>query len=68
MSPNSRDADQAFRDQEEQEEVVEIDEHGRVTRPQKAPLPGDRKRNILRDPKGEYTAQRRCQTSRLVRS
>ncbi len=39
---------------QEVEEIVEIDEFGRVFRPNEAPRGTDKKPTILRDPKGEY--------------
>lgn len=46
--------DQAFEDQEDYEEIVEIDEHGNVYKPGEAPRSLGRKPTILRDPEGEY--------------
>lgn len=39
---------------EEYEELVEIDEFGRVHQPNQVPRDLDKKPTILRDPKGEY--------------
>lgn len=51
--PDSREAENAFRD-ESDEEVVEIDEDGRIYTRGGAPRADNRKPNILRDPQGEY--------------
>lgn len=51
--------DEAFDDQEDYEEVVEIDEYGRVYKPGDAPRGQSRKPTILRDPRGEYAVGRR---------
>ena len=45
---------QAFEAQEEYEEIVEIDERGRVFKPGEAPRSKRIKPTILRDPEGEY--------------
>lgn len=50
--------DQAFQDQENYEEVVEIDEHGNVYKPGDAPRTQGRKPTTLRDPEGEFSLQR----------
>lgn len=52
--PNPESTDQAFEDQADFEEIVEIDQHGNVYRPNEAPRGGGRKPTILRDPWGEY--------------
>jgi len=54
VASDPRRTDQAFEDQEDYEEIVEIDENGNVYRPGEAPRTADRKPTILRDPKGEY--------------
>ena len=46
--------DDAFEDQEDYEEIVEIDEDGNVYKPGEAPRSYDKKPTILRDPEGEY--------------
>ena len=52
-TPNS--TDKAFEDQEDYEEIVEIDEDGRVYKPGHAPRSVlGRKPTILRDPEGEF--------------
>ena len=51
--PNPNDTDRAL-ENEEYEEVVEIDEHGRIYQPNEAPRFTEKKPTILRDPKGEY--------------
>jgi hypothetical protein len=52
--PNPEDTDKALEDQDDYEEIVEIDEFGRVYRPNQAPRNSEKKPTILRDPKGEY--------------
>ncbi len=47
-------ADDALRDQEVDEELVEIDEEGNIHKPGQAPRSFGRKPTILRDPQGEY--------------
>ena len=54
MTPTGSHADEAFEDQEDFDEVVEIDEHGNIYKPGQAPRDYGRKPTILRDPKGEY--------------
>jgi len=54
MTPDRRRTDEAFDDQEDHEELVEIDEDGNVHKPGEAPRRGGRTPTILRDPKGEY--------------
>ena len=54
MVPDPDKADQAFEDQEDFEEIVEIDESGNVYRPGEAPRSSGRKPTILRDPEGEF--------------
>ena len=53
MNPDPNQTDRALEEQED-EEVVEIDEFGRVYRPDTAPRNTEKKPTILRDPKGEY--------------
>lgn len=55
MMPNTTDneTDEALENQDD-EEIVEIDEHGRIYKPNEAPRTPDKKPTILRDPKGEY--------------
>jgi ubiquitin-protein ligase len=55
MPTNPNQTDEAFEDQEEYEEIVEIDEHGNVYKPGEAPRSGRSKPTILRDPKGEFS-------------
>lgn len=47
-------ADEALENQGDYEEIVEIDEFGRVYKPSEAPRDSHKKPTILRDPKGEY--------------
>ncbi len=54
MSPNQDHTDEAFNDQEENDEIVEIDENGNIYKPGEAPRSTGKKPTILRDPKGEY--------------
>lgn len=54
MSPDPRDTDEAFDDQEDYDEIVEIDENGNVYKPGGAPRYFGKKPTILRDPEGEY--------------
>ena len=54
MWPDPDQTDEAFEDQEDYEEIVEIDEHGNVYKPGQAPRGSGRKPSILRDPEGEY--------------
>ena len=53
MSPDPNQTDRALENQDD-EEIVEIDEFGRVYRPETAPRNTEKKPTILRDPKGEY--------------
>ena len=53
VTPDPKDTDKALED-EEFEELVEIDEHGRIFQPEEAPRNMEKKPTILRDPKGEY--------------
>lgn len=53
MTPDPDQADDALENQGD-EEIVEIDEFGRVFRPNEAPRNTPKKPTILRDPKGEY--------------
>ncbi len=53
-NPDPRRTDDAFREQEDYEEVVEIDENGNVYKPHEAPRRVGKKPTILRDPQGEY--------------
>ncbi len=53
-NPNPKRADEAFKDQENNEEIVEIDENGNVYKPGEAPRKEGKKPTILRDPHGEY--------------
>jgi|GEM_PF-3092919 len=53
-NPDPLKTDQALEDQNEYEEIVEIDEYGRVYRPNEAPRNSEKKPTILRDPRGEY--------------
>jgi hypothetical protein len=53
MSDPNR-TDDAFADQEDYEEIVEIDEHGNVYRPGESPTSIGKKKTVLRDPEGEY--------------
>lgn len=53
--PDRRETDEAFDDQENYEEILEIDADGNVFKPGQAPRRGEDKPTILRDPKGEYT-------------
>ena len=48
---NPRDA---FEDQEDYDEIVEIGEDGKVYKPNEAPRSLGQKPSILRDPYGEY--------------
>ena len=50
--------DKALEDQNDYEEIVEIDEYGRIYRPNQAPRDTEKKPTILRDPKGEYHYKR----------
>ena len=54
MAPNERRTDDAFDDQEDYDEIVEIDEDGNVYKPGDAPRSFGKKPTILRDPEGEY--------------
>ncbi|HUT75504.1 MAG TPA: hypothetical protein VM221_11815 [Armatimonadota bacterium] len=54
MTADARRTDEAFEDQENCEELVEIDEDGNVHKPGEAPRRAGRTPTILRDPKGEY--------------
>lgn len=47
-------AEEAFDQQAEFEEVVEIDEQGRVYKRGEAPRTQEKKPTILRDPQGEF--------------
>lgn len=51
--PDSNNADNAL-ENEEYEELVEIDEFGRIYQANQAPRDSVKKPTILRDPKGEY--------------
>ncbi len=53
MIPDPKRTDKALEDQDE-EEIVEIDEFGRVFKPYEGPRDTVKKPTILRDPKGEY--------------
>lgn len=55
MQPDSHLTDEAFQDQEDYEEIIEIDEFGNVYRPGEAPRSPGRKPTVLRDPEGEYS-------------
>jgi len=57
MAPDPNQTDEAFEDQENDEEIVEIDENGNVFKAGTAPRSAWKKPTILRDPKGEYEAQ-----------
>jgi hypothetical protein len=50
---NIRRTDEALENQDD-EEIVEIDEYGRIYRPNEAPRDSEKRPTILRDPKGEY--------------
>jgi hypothetical protein len=50
----SSEAKDAFDDQEDYEEIVEIGEDGNVYKPGRAPRVSGQKPSILRDPQGEY--------------
>ena len=52
-NPNTHETDEALENQDE-EEIVEIDELGRIYKPNEAPRNTEKKPTILRDPKGEY--------------
>ncbi len=54
MAPNPRQAEEAFDDQSDYEELVEIDEDGNIYKPGETPRILGRKPTILRDPEGEY--------------
>ena len=54
MALNPRQAEEAFDDQSDYEELVEIDEDGNIYKPGEAPRSAGRKPTILRDPEGEY--------------
>ena len=54
MAPNPRQAEEAFDDQSDYEELVEIDEDGNIHKPGEALRSPGRKPTILRDPEGEY--------------
>lgn len=54
MVPDNRQAEEAFKDQSDYEELVEIDEDGNIYKPGNAPRSQGRKPTILRDPEGEY--------------
>lgn len=54
MAPDPNRTDEAFEDQSDYEEIVEIDENGNVYKVEEAPRSSYRKPTILRDPKGEY--------------
>jgi hypothetical protein len=54
MAPDPNRTDEAFENQEEYEEIVEIDEHGNVYKPREAPTASGKKKTVLRDPEGEY--------------
>ncbi len=54
MASNRRQAEEAFNDQSDSEELVEIDEDGNIYKPGEAPRSPGRKPTILRDPEGEY--------------
>jgi hypothetical protein len=53
INPDPKKTDEAL-ENEEYEELVEIDEYGRIYKPGEAPRDTTRKPTILRDPKGEY--------------
>lgn len=52
-TPDPEETDRALED-EDYEELIEIDEFGRIFRPGDAPRSVDKKPTILRDPRGEY--------------
>ena len=52
--PDPYRTDEAFEEQGDYEEIVEIDENGNVHKVGEAPRSTFRKPTILRDPKGEY--------------
>jgi hypothetical protein len=54
MVPDPQKTDEAFENQEDYEEIVEIDEYGRVYKPGEAPRQVGKKPTVLRDPEGEY--------------
>lgn len=54
MARREDDADEALRNQDEEEELVEIDEEGNIYKPGQAPRAAGKKPTILRDPQGEY--------------
>jgi hypothetical protein len=54
MASNPNRTDEAFEDQDDYEEIVEIDEEGNVYKPGDAPRTTRKKTTILRDPEGEY--------------
>ncbi len=54
MAPNTRQAEEAFDNQSDYEELVEIDEDGNIYKPGEAPRSPGKKPTILRDPEGEY--------------
>ena len=55
--------EEAFQQQEEYEEIVEIDEEGRVYKPGEAPRSPGRKPTVLRDPQGEFSFVECCHVS-----
>ena len=54
MASDSRQAREAFDDQSDSEELVEIDGDGNIYKPGEAPRSPGKKPTILRDPEGEY--------------
>jgi|JI8StandDraft_1071087.scaffolds.fasta_scaffold1273589_1 hypothetical protein len=52
-TPDPNKTDRALED-EDYEELLEIDEFGRIYQPDEAPRDTEKKPTILRDPKGEY--------------
>ena len=52
-TPDPNKTDRAL-ENEDYEELVEIDEHGRIYQPNEAPRNTNKKPTVLRDPMGEY--------------
>jgi hypothetical protein len=56
MTPiNPEETDEILENQDDSEEIVEIDENGRIYKQYEAPRGIFKKPTVLRDPKGEYT-------------
>ena len=54
MNGDDRYLDEAFDNQEDFEELLEVDSNGNIFKPGDAPRTSSRKPSILRDPHGEY--------------